>query len=161
MTFVVDGTNGLTFPNSTTQASAGKILQVVNGTTTTETSSSSSTFADTTLTATITPKFSTSTIYVLVNQNGLAKYSGSAASALDLNLVENGTSVVNWTVSSGYTGASDYNFFGASSFATIRSPATTSSITYKTQFKNQANTSLVRVQESNSTSSITLMEIAA
>ena len=142
MTFVVDGTNGLTFPNSTTQASAGKILQVVNGTTTTETSS-------------------TSTIYVLVNQNGLAKYSGSAASALDLNLVENGTSVVNWTVSSGYTGASDYNFFGASSFATIRSPATTSSITYKTQFKNQANTSLVRVQESNSTSSITLMEIAA
>jgi hypothetical protein len=28
MTFVVDGTNGLTFPNSSTQASAGKVIQV-------------------------------------------------------------------------------------------------------------------------------------
>jgi hypothetical protein len=55
MTFVVDGTNGLTFPNSTTQASASKVLQVVNATYGTETSTSSASYIDSGLTVSITP----------------------------------------------------------------------------------------------------------
>ena len=46
--------------------STGVILQVVQGATTTETSSSSATFADTSLTANITPSATSSKILVLV-----------------------------------------------------------------------------------------------
>ena len=67
MTFIVDGTNGLTFPNSTIQASGGKTIQVVQGTYSTQTSISTSTQTSTGLTASITPIFSTSKILVLIS----------------------------------------------------------------------------------------------
>jgi hypothetical protein len=51
MTFIVDGTSGLTFPNSTVQASAGQIIQVVSGTTTATTTTTAGP-TDTGLTAT-------------------------------------------------------------------------------------------------------------
>ena len=54
-------------------AGAGQVLQVVNATYATEVGNSTSTYADTGLTATITPLFATSKILVLVNQNGLNK----------------------------------------------------------------------------------------
>ena len=41
MTMIIDGTNGLTFNNATTQASAGCVLQVVNATTNTQVTSAS------------------------------------------------------------------------------------------------------------------------
>ena len=60
-------------------AGGGKVLQVVSANTSTETASTSSTFADTNLSATITPTSATSTILVLVNQTGLGKQiSGSS-----------------------------------------------------------------------------------
>ena len=62
MTTIIDGSAGITFPNSTVQASAGQVLQVVNATYSTSTGTSSSSYVDTGLTASITPKFSTSKI---------------------------------------------------------------------------------------------------
>ena len=47
----------------------GSIVQVISGITTTYTNVASTTFADTTLTATITPKFSTSKILIIISQN--------------------------------------------------------------------------------------------
>ena len=47
----------------------GSVLQVVTGTTTTSTSQTSTTWADTTLTANITPSSSSSKIFILVNQS--------------------------------------------------------------------------------------------
>ena len=44
MSLILDGTNGLTFNNATTQASAGVVLQVVNATTTTQVSTTSTSF---------------------------------------------------------------------------------------------------------------------
>jgi hypothetical protein len=48
----------------------GKVLQVVNASYATRTSSTTSTYADTGLTATITPTAATSKILVIANQNG-------------------------------------------------------------------------------------------
>ena len=67
MTFKIDGANGLTFPNLSTQASAGQLLQMVQATTSAQVAINTDTYTDTTLTATITPKFSTSKILIMVN----------------------------------------------------------------------------------------------
>jgi len=160
MTFVVDGTNGLTFNNSTTQASAGVVLQVVNGTYSTSASTGSGTFVDSGLTANITPKFSTSKILVLVSQTGLYKTAANVANGVNLRLVRNSTAIDSFGLAIGYTGTAIENITTAST-SYLDSPATTSSVTYKTQFASYSNTNAAYVQANNDTSTITLLEIAA
>jgi hypothetical protein len=43
----------------------------------------------------------------------------------------------------------------------LDSPATTSAVTYKTTFRNNANDNQVQVQNNSNTSVITLMEVSA
>jgi hypothetical protein len=141
---------------------AGSVLQVVNATTSTESSSQSSTYADTTLTATITPKFSTSKILVLVNQGGCGKNANNTK--LQLKLLRGSTVIQDISGFGGVTDTTATNFFGNLTSCYLDSPATTSSTTYKTQFASGQNSQTVYVQASssgvNSTSTITLMEIA-
>lgn len=159
-TLTVDSTSGITFPNSTTQASAGVVLQVVQATTTTYTTASSTSYVDTTLTASITPKFSTSKILIMVNQAIGTSGSGNVG---NIKLVRNSTDIQTWGFGIFYTGSSD--LYGYSSNNYLDSPATTSAVTYKTQFNRQGGTGTTRVQYSdangNQVSTITLMEIAA
>ena len=159
MALTLSGTNGITFNNATTQTSAGKILQVVNSSYSTEVQSSTSTYVNTGLTATITPKFATSTILVLVSQNGLQKSSSNTSVLIQLlrgssviSILENGA---------GYDAGSGANYIGGISANYLDSPATTSATTYKTQTCSGNNTAIVSVQVNSSTSTITLMEIAA
>ena len=157
MSLILDGTNGLTFNNATTQASAGKVLQVVNATFSTEVSSSSSTFTDTGLSASITPLFSTSSILVIANIQG-AK---NGSTGLDLRVLRGATSIVQFAKNAGYTGASDYNIIGSVSCSYLDTPATTSSTIYKVQMASNANASLARINDNTQTSTLTLMEISA
>jgi hypothetical protein len=159
MSMIIDGTNGITFNNATTQASAGCVLQVVQGNTSTGVSSASSTFADTGLTATITPKFATSKILVLISHPENYKNSGSATTALGLRLVRNGTEVVLFNSDVAYTGTTILYYFSAS-YNYLDSPASTSALTYKTQFRSTYSTASVNVQSNSMPSTITLMEIA-
>jgi len=53
------------------QLPAGSVLQVVNATYATSTSNNTGTYADTGLTASITPTSASSKILVLANQNGV------------------------------------------------------------------------------------------
>jgi hypothetical protein len=161
MTMIIDGTNGLTFNNATTQASAGKVIQVINAFTSTSASNSTSTLADTGLTATITPKFATSTILVLVSQNGITKNPSATGSGLQLQLLRGSTILKQLQGYAGYTESNSYNWIGGVSTSYMDSPATTSATTYKTQFKNEANIASVSIQSDNSMSTITLMEISA
>jgi hypothetical protein len=141
-----------------TTASAGTVLQVVNATYAIQQGSSSSTYADTGLTASITPSSSTSKILVFANQAGMYKSGGvdriagvqlvRGASALALMEAEYGNSISN-------------GIGGSLSICFLDSPATTSSVTYKTQFRSTQNNSAVYVQITNAVSTITLMEIAA
>jgi hypothetical protein len=164
MTTIIDGSAGITFPNSTVQASAGSVLQVVNATLTGLVSSSSSTYADTGLTATITPKFLTSKILVLATINGAGKNNSNAGNALMLRLLRGSTTILNIEGIFAYTGTT-LAINGTSATTYLDSPATTSATTYKIQFANQANASAVLINNyyvtgSEVNSTITLMEIA-
>jgi hypothetical protein len=180
MTFVVDGTNGLTFNDATTQASTatnasnissgtlgkarlptGSVLQVVNASYSTTTSSASNVYADTGLTATITPTSATSKILVLVDQNGVY-VDGNANQGADIKLLRGSTTLA---LIGGRAGGdkvvSVIMSIGSVSSNYLDSPATTSATTYKTQFLSNNNAATVYVQVYSSVSTITLMEIAA
>jgi hypothetical protein len=158
MTTIIDGTAGITFPNSTVQASAGQVLQVVNATYSTFVSTSSSTPSDTGLTASITPRFSTSKILVIVNQVGCRKQSNNTR--MGLRVLRGATSIIQFESNGGWTNSTAASGFGGSGASYVDSPATTSATTYKTQFWSIDGTAQVETNVDNATSTITLMEIA-
>jgi hypothetical protein len=162
MSFTIDGTNGLTFNNATTQNSGGKVLQVVQGSTGIETSNSTTTFADTNLSATITPLFSSSKILIFVNHPECYKSPASTENSMKLNICRNGSQVVAFNHSLGYQASASRLAF-STSYTYLDSPATTSATTYKTQFaQGEAGNAAVEVQwyGASAPSTITLMEIA-
>ena len=158
MSMVIDGTNGLTFNNATTQNSGGKVLQVVNATYSTGVTNTTSTVADTGLTATITPLFTTSKILVIVHQEGVSK--STSDTAVVITLVRGSTTLITFSNFAGQTSSTATNTVGGCGTGYLDSPATTSATTYKTQFYSYSNTNGVSVQKNNETSTITLMEIA-
>lgn len=157
MTTIIDGSAGITFPNSTVQASAGKVLQVVQGTYNTTTSTSSNSFVTLGLTASITPKFSTSKILITVNggtiDNSAANGQGSTT------IYRNSTNLGNSTYGlSNYYGAS--RIICPMSMSYLDSPSTTSSTTYSVYFNVQTGTLVFNPGAISSVATITLMEIA-
>ena len=137
---------------------AGSVLQVVNATYSTQVTSTSSTLADTGLTATITPKFSTSKILVLVSQATLCS-TGSG----NLTVNRAGTDIATFGYGTGLGGGG--NTCASQSITYLDSPATTSATIYKTRFNRVSGAGTVYMQyaDGNGTqqSVITLMEIAA
>ena len=142
-------------------AGGGKVLQVVQGTTTTQVVNSTNTPADTTLTATITPTLASSKILVLVAQNGLRKQAGNANNGMVINLFRGATNIANITGNGGWTNVSNENYFSNVSIDYLDTPNTTSATTYKTQFYNFQNSAAVSVQSNAEVSTITLLEIGA
>ena len=145
---------------TTTSPKAGNVIQVVQGTTTISASNSTTTYADTGLSATITPSSSSSKILVIVNQNGVDKYDGNSGNAMDLKIQRNGSDLITFLNFVGYTNTNLRVIIGSSSVSYLDSPASTSALTYKTQFRNRATASQVMVQSNDGYSTITLMEIA-
>jgi len=144
--------------NSSGLSSPGHVLQVVNATYSTQSTSSSSTYADTGLTATITPSSTSSKILVIVQQSGLAKVTN--ATGVNLKLLRNSTDLITFENSVGQEYSTAWNIVGGSGTTYLDSPATTSAVTYKTQFASNNNNATVYVQINSASSTITLMEIA-
>lgn len=140
-------------------AGGGKVLQVVNATTSTTVTSTTSTYADTNLTATITPSSTSSKILVIVHQVGLQKSSQDTYGLL--RLVRGSTQILQFEAQFGNTNSTANNEIGASGCNYLDSPATTSPTTYKTQIANGGGTGGIRAQNGVCSSSITLMEIGA
>ena len=170
MSTIIDGSAGITFPNSTIQASAGSVIQVVQGSYSTYTTTASTSFQSTGLTASITPKFSTSKILVLVNPNMAIYYGTAAIASLQLQITRGATQILYQdraiAINAG-TGGGGVIYSAASlGLSVLDSPATTSATTYTLNFA-VANASMSgRINDYNSTTStngstITLMEIAA
>jgi hypothetical protein len=141
----------------------GKVLQVVNASTTTQSASSSSTFADVTnLTAAITPSSSSNKILISVFCNGVGKETNNAY--MGLRLLRGSTDIALIDHLVGLNGGSASNYIGTSGIMYLDSPSTTSATTYKMQFNSEANNATVYINRPNSsdvaTSTITLMEIA-
>jgi hypothetical protein len=159
-------------PTWATAAAGGKVLQVVQGTTSTLTTITSNSFTDTGLTATITPTLATSKVLVILNQNVIIDQS-SGQTNLQLGsfikLFRGATAI--W----GSTGGSQHVYFyiggnsaaksvgGNMAIAYLDSPATTSATIYKTQIAVDGSTTYntVSCQPGSASSSIILMEIGA
>lgn len=137
----------------------GTVLQVVNATYSTETDSTSdhTTYRDTGLTATITPKSSSSKIFITTTTHCF-KSNGSIYNALNLRILRGSTTIVTNPYCL-YTGTT-LEFYNTITMTYLDSPATTSATTYKMQFSNYQNAAYVRVQAASTPSHITLMEIA-
>ena len=162
----VAGSTVLTLPAvsgtilTTTSPKAGNVIQVVNATYSTSTTNSTTTYADTGLTATITPTSSSSKILILISHVGLSKGSANGDSAINIRLLRASTSIATLATQLGYQNSAvrlDFSGF----FSYLDSPATTSSTTYKTQFANANTSAAVTVQSSSDTAIMTLLEIAA
>jgi hypothetical protein len=139
---------------------AFRILQVVMGTTTTLVSNSTTTFADTTLTATITPQSSSSKVLVLVSHGTIFRSNGNVFNGVGLRLVRGATVISTFGSGVGYTGtAIDLSTSCSTSY--LDSPAVATATTYKTQFANNAAAALVQVQVSSTMSSMILLEVSA
>lgn len=155
----IDTSQNITTTNKFASASMpiGSVLQVVSATYSTQTSRSVNTYADTGLTATITPKFSTSKILVVVDQNGCGKETSDTA--INIKILRSSTNIGDIGQVVGYTGTGALSFVGTIGGTILDSPATTSAVTYKTQFSSWQNNAVVYVQFQGSVSTITLMEI--
>lgn len=139
---------------------ANNIEQIVSVNYSTTTSNSTTTYADTGLSATITPKFSTSKILVLVSHPSCFKSNANIANGIYIQLLR-GASVLTIPVVQQLYTATALEIAAGFSFNYLDSPNTTSATTYKTQFRNQVAASQVAVQLNGATSNITLIEVSA
>jgi hypothetical protein len=175
------GTNGQVLTADSTAAtglkwaaSGGKVLQVVQATLTTTATTTSTSYVDTGLTASITPSLATSKVLIMVSapmgkNDGGHGFFATIANGAGTNLIvptSPGSRTVGFTRQEGFTGA-QYTVLPFN-FTYLDSPASTSSQTYKLQYKvTSGGTAAINrmATDSNSAdylaaiSTITLMEI--
>ena len=161
-TVITTGSSGQVIPKAALPT--GSVLQVVNATYSTYTTFSSSTYADSGLTASITPTSSTSKILVIASINGTGK--AGSNTALGARLLRNASVISNMDGDAGFDNSAGNNSIGSVMISYLDSPATTSSTTYKVQCNSLGNAASSRINDyyagaGDSVSTITLMEISA
>lgn len=164
-TLLVDELKGVTGVGDI-KLPANYIVQVINAERTTITAQGGTTYADTGLTLNITPKYATSKIMVCVRQYFTFRTASTSERQADFRLMQtisggSATQVAfqrinQWTISS----ASAHYFGKMCAFDKLDSPATTSQINYKTQFKLNATSADLYTSHDGAISTITAMEIA-
>jgi hypothetical protein len=144
-----------------TPSGGGKVLQVVSTTYSTQTSTGTNTYIDSGLTLSITPTLNTSKVLVLLSQSALCYKTGTEVSNY-IKLVRGATDLTSTTNPSLFISGSSsaIELDSVVTFNYLDSPATTSSTTYKTQFK-AGNAGTAQVQPNSSFSSMILLEIGA
>ena len=163
MALILSGDTGPSFVQSAAQPT-GSVLQVVQTTYSTQTSTTSTSYVDGGLSATITPKFSTSKI--LVSVSTYTSIGGDGDNGMGLQLVRGSTSIWSTVASNAiylyYNGGGVLYANNQSGCNYLDSPATTSATTYKMQIRSDGTggSNSVSMQAQNSTSTMTLMEIA-
>jgi len=138
----------------------GSVLQVVGSTYSTQTSTSSTSYVSTSLTASITPKFSTSKIFIIVNTAIIS--TGVPNNDVYLTIYRGASTNLGGGSQSSLTGqesGSTATLWTPASINYLDSPATTSSTAYTLYFKVNGGTGYAFWGPTLST--ITLMEIAA
>ena len=154
----------ISVPSGVTMSGMGKVLQVVQGSTTTSKNTTSLTYVDSNLSASITPSSSSNKILVVVNQLIRLLDENSSSGGGGIQIVRDSTAI--------YGGEAPYRFFLRSTGSTavelyqtvnlnyLDTPSTASAVTYKTQIRVYQSGDTVIAQDSSLKSTITLMEIA-
>lgn len=130
----------------------GHVIQVVEGAFSTQTDVSSTSYVDSGLSVEITPKSSTSKIYVVTNVACFNNGTGF----IGVQIVRGSTAILNQYYGSGYVD----NTSNIVALTKLDSPATTSAITYKVQIRQTGFTGTPRINQQAGGSRITVMEIA-
>ena len=151
------GNNAVTSSKIDSSVALGKIGQVIQGTHSTAFIASGVTsYADTGLTATITPTSTSSKIFVMVcHQEG---YSNVANSAGHIRLLRDGSQLKEIVT---YQAEQAQAYLQSMMYNYLDSPSTTSAVTYKTQGKQTASSGDFRLMSNGLTHTITLMEVLA
>ena len=159
-TLITTGSSGQSIPKAALPT--GSVLQVVQSSYNIRIASSSDQFSDTNLSVNITPSSSSSKILVFGHQADCFKNSQNNSNSIYLRLLRNSTEILLFADRNLLTAGGGIENMATLPFHYLDSPATTSTITYKTQFRNFSNADLVSVQQQTSSSSIIIaMEIAA
>jgi hypothetical protein len=141
----------------------GKVLQVVQATTTTEVSLTSANWTDSNLSASITPSAATSKILVLTTQViNLNQSDDTGIMAGGTRLLRGATAIFTPYEGAGISFYESDFYRGITSMHYLDSPATTSATTYKTQIYLSITTNAaIAAQPGSAQSSIILLEIGA
>jgi hypothetical protein len=143
-------------------AGGGKILQVIQGTTTASTVSTSTSFVDSGLSASITPSATSSRIIVIVYHPACG-ITGSSATGMTFNIMRNSTQI-SFDSDNFLCGATSYSQYRIFPFniSIVDSPSTTSAITYKTQLQAVSSSNTIGINTfGTGVSRIILMEVSA
>ena len=155
-TLIVDNIQGATTA-ANVKLPAGCILQTIQGSTNTAMTTATTSYADTGLTATITPKFATSKILVRIAQHYRYDRFGFSIKIM------RGSTNVHAPVNTYQIYCSDSNANNRDylNYEVLDSPNSTSGLTYKTQvILNTSNPTGLQLQGNDFFSFMTLMEIA-
>jgi hypothetical protein len=167
----LDGVAGITFNDASVQPVAGwtPLRPQSGGVIQTQTlnyssysaATASASYTDTGLTISITPKFSTSKILIIVAINGVSTNSTSSG-IVNFILTDGSNNTINNITSAGQQSNSSTLYSSIASIYT-HSPATTSSLTYKIRAAGSAQGWVVNNYNGSAivSSSIIVMEIAA
>ena len=142
---------------ATTKLGTGAVLQVVHGSTNTQTVTSSTSYVATTLAASITPSSTSSKIAIMFSSTGI--WTQATTTSVNLALFRDSTELFVPQVYISYVTASTDNQ-NCVSGSWLDTPSSASAISYNLQFKRQSGSTNVSIQQNNSRSTITLMEIA-
>jgi len=159
--------NNLTLPDKTgvVAAGSGTVIQVVQASTTTTVTNNTTTYTDSGISASITPTSSSNKILVITNQQ-YQWLRDVVDNGIGIRLLRDSTTI--WEPAPGagpYLNFTDnvqeYNNYV--NIVYLDSPATTSSVTYKTQGRpySTANNGRISFQVSGAESTILLMEVVA
>lgn len=144
----------------------GSVLQVVRATSTTQSTNTTATYADSNLSASITPSSTSSKILVAVDQTIYVYRQTNDTNGCNVRILRGSTSVYEnqrAAITNMGTAANGYQeLYIVLNFSYLDSPATTSAVTYKTQYKVSAtgNNAEVDAQPGSAPSGMTLIEIA-
>ena len=151
--------NAVTSAKLASGLALGKIGQVVYATYATSTSISSTTFADTGLSANITPSATSSKVLVMATIQGLWNR-GTASTALEFKIFR-GTTEIQHTVKTSNFISTGVTLIGTTvALNIVDSPSSSSELNYKIQFAGN-NSDQNTINSNNDVSSITLMEVLA
>ena len=133
---------------------AFRVLQVIEGRSTTQVANATTSYVDTGLTATITPQATTNKVLVIATT---PIYMADSDCNVFLQVLRGGTSLaINQQNDSNSPNAQT-----TSSMVILDTPATTSATTYKVQFKNNVSSRTSYAMNASQFGSIILVEISA
>lgn len=146
-------------PVWSTPAGGGKVLQVVQDTTTTQESTTSTSYVDTNLSQAITPSSASSKVLVIAALSAYAGCQAGGGADSTFNIVRTSTELATQAqrITNGSAVTTTANTL---TIVYLDSPSTTSSTTYKVQMKTTSPDTAI-LSLNSVTSSLTLIEIGA